>query len=45
MVFKKEIKFGNTVVSEAQIDDNLAKIVVKNKNTNDELCAVNVEFV
>lgn len=45
MVFKKEIKFGNTVVSEAQIDDNIAKIVVKNKNTNDELCAVNVEFV
>lgn len=45
MVFKKEIKFGNTVVSEAQIDDNLAKIVVKNKNTNDELCALNVEFV
>ena len=45
MVFKKEIKFGNNVVSEAQVDDNLAKIVVKNKDTNDELCAVNVEFV
>ena len=40
-----EIKFGNTIVSEAQIGENNVRIIVKNKNTNDELCVVNVEFV
>ena len=45
MVYKKEIKYGNTVLSEAQIDDNIVKISVKNKINNEELCAIQAEFV
>ena len=44
MVYKKEIQYGNTVLSEVQIDDNIVKISVKNKNSNEELCAIQAEF-
>ncbi|MGN1124787.1 MAG: acyl-[acyl-carrier-protein] thioesterase [Candidatus Gastranaerophilaceae bacterium] len=45
MIYKKEIQYGNSIVSEAQLSGDTAKIVVKNKETQDELCAVNIEFV
>lgn len=44
MLYKKEIQYGNTVVSEVQIDDKVAKISVKNKSTDEELCLVKAEF-
>ncbi|MBR2526115.1 hypothetical protein IKE67_06575 [bacterium] len=44
MVYKKEIQYGNTVLSEVQIDENIIKISVKNKNTDDELCVIEAEF-
>lgn len=44
MVYKKEVQYGNRVLSEAQIDDNIVKIVVKNKNTDEDLCVINAEF-
>jgi len=44
MLYKKEIQYGNIVLSEVQIDDNIAKISVKNKSTNEELCLVKAEF-
>ena len=45
MVYKKEIQYGNVVVSEAQVDDNIVKVVLKNKSNNEDLCLVNAEFV
>ena len=44
MLYKKEIQYGNTVLSEVQIDENIAKISVKNKLTDEELCLVKAEF-
>ena len=44
MLYKKEIQYGNTVLSEVQIDDNIAKISVKNKTTDEDLCLVKAEF-
>ena len=44
MVYKKEIQYGNTVLSEVQLDGNIVKISVKNKSTGDELCLINAEF-
>lgn len=45
MLYKKEIQYGNTVLSEAKLDENIAKILVKNKNTNEDLCVINAEFI
>ncbi|MGN0017476.1 MAG: acyl-[acyl-carrier-protein] thioesterase [Candidatus Gastranaerophilaceae bacterium] len=45
MVYKKEIQYGNQVLSEAQVDDNLVRVVVKNNSTGEDLCIVNAEFV
>lgn len=44
MVYKKEIQYGNTVLSEVQIDENVALISVKNKDNNEELYVVRAEF-
>lgn len=44
MLYKKEIQYGNTVLSEVQIDDNVAKISVKNKSNDEELCLVKAQF-
>lgn len=45
MVFKKQIKYGNVVLSEAQVDGNLVRVSVKNKADNEELCVLEAEFV
>ena len=44
MVYKKEIQYGNTILSEVELNDNIAKIAVKNKSTNEELCVIFAEF-
>lgn len=44
MIYKKEIQYGNAVLSEVQADDNVMKIAVKNKTTGDELCLIKTEF-
>lgn len=44
MVYKKEVQYGNDILSEAQIDDNIVKIAVKNKATGDDLCVIEAEF-
>ena len=44
MVYKKEVQYGNEILTEAQIDDNFVKIVVKNKVTGDDLCVIEAEF-
>lgn len=45
MVYKKEIQYGNIVLSEVQLDENIAKISVKNKTTDEDLCLIEAEFV
>lgn len=45
MVYKKEIQYGNVVLSEVQLDENIAKISVKNKTTDEDLCLIEAEFV
>ena len=45
IVFKKEIKFGNKVLSQIEIADNKhTKHVLKNARTGDDLCFINVEW-
>ncbi len=44
MVYKKEIQYGNKVLSEVQTDENIALISVKNKDTDEELCVIRTEF-
>ena len=45
MVFKKELKYAQTVVSQAQIDNNTTLHILKNKDTNEELCAVLADWI
>jgi len=45
MLFKKELKYGQNIVSEVQIEDNKTIHIVKNALTNDELCAIQAEWV
>lgn len=44
MVFKKEIKYGNNIVSQVQILDNKTLHVLKNAQTNEELCLIQAEW-
>lgn len=44
MLFKKEIKYGNTICSQVQIIDNKTIHVLKNKETNEELCLVQADW-
>ncbi len=44
MVYKKEIQYGNTVLSEVQLDENKANISLKNKSTGEELCLISALF-
>ena len=45
MVFKKELKYAQCVISQAQIENNTTLHVLKNKDTNEELCSVLAEWV
>ena len=40
MVFKKELKYGERIISQAQIDNNTSLHTLKNADTNEELCCV-----
>ena len=45
MVFKHELKYGEKVISQAQTDENLTLHILKNVDTNDELCSVMAQWV
>ena len=42
--FKKEIKFGNNVVSQVQINDNQTLHYIKNAATNEDLCSIMISW-
>ena len=44
MIFKKELKCGETILSQAELIDNKSYHIVKNLNTNDELCTVCIQW-
>ncbi len=45
MMFKKELKYGERVISQAQIDNDITLHVLKNADTQDELCCVLAQWV
>lgn len=45
IVFKKEIKYGAKVISQAQIENNITSHVLKNTETNEELCLLQAEWI
>ena len=46
MIFKKEIKYNEKLISQVQISDNGETIhILKNLNTNEDLCHVKCEWV
>lgn len=45
MQFKKEIKFGEKILSQIQfINDDVSVHIIKNANTNDELCLIEIQW-
>ena len=44
MVFKKEIKYGNRVLSQFEKDGNTTKHLLKNIDTNEDLCLIQAEW-
>ena len=40
MLFKKEIKYGNSVISQTEIRENETLHVLKNADTNEDLCLI-----
>ena len=45
MVFKKEIKYGAKVISQIEINNDTTTHIVKNKDTDEELCMVLAKWV
>lgn len=45
MMFKKEITYGNKVLSQVAIDGNKTIHAVKNAETGEELCIMNAEWI
>lgn len=45
MLFKKEIKYGSSICAQIQIIDNKTIHLLKNNETNDELCLVQAEWI
>lgn len=45
MMFKKEIKYGSKVISQVEIDGNITHHVLKNADTNEEICLVMAEWI
>lgn len=41
IVFKKEIKYGYKVLSQVQIKDNMTNHILKNSETDEDLCLIN----
>ncbi len=44
IVFKKEIKYGNKIISQTEIDKNTSNHVLKNAETGEELCLIYAEW-
>ncbi len=45
IIFKKEIKYGAKVLSQVQIENNTTSHILKNAETNEELCQVQTEWI
>lgn len=45
IVFKKEVKYGEKILSQAEITDNKTVHVIKNSTTDEELCLISAEWV
>ena len=45
MVFKKELKYGERIISQAQVDNNTTVHILKNSQTEEELCAVLAHWI
>ena len=45
MVFKKELKYSEKVISQAQTDGNTTLHILKNVDTQDELCSILAQWV
>lgn len=45
IVFKKEIKYGEKVLSQAEIENNRTVHVIKNAKTGEELCLISAEWI
>ncbi len=44
IAFKKELKYGNSVLSQVEISDNKTIHSIKNINTSDELCSLMINW-
>ena len=42
IVFKKEAKYGEIVLSQTELQENISIHVIKNKETNEELCLIQI---
>ena len=45
MVFKKEITYGSKVLSLAYVNNNTTTHILKNAETDEELCLINAEWI
>ena len=45
MVFKKEITYGAKVISQIEIFDNTTNHILKNAETNEDLCLIKAEWI
>lgn len=44
MVYKKEIKYGEKILSQVEINDNITSHAVKNAQTGEDLCLITAEW-
>lgn len=45
LTYKKEVKYGNNIVSQVQIADNTTTHVIKNAATDEELCSISAQWI
>lgn len=45
IVFKKEIKYGNKILSQIEINENKTSHVLKNADTNEDLCLISAKWI
>ena len=45
MIFKKELKYGEKVISQVQMDNNKTLHTLKNADTKEELCCILAEWI
>ena len=44
IVFKKEIKYGNKICSQVEKNNNVTRHILRNFETNEELCLIQIEW-